>query len=62
MTFSLMARLGHPERAKIALDDFKTTLPNIKTLSDIKKWLHPAADLADFEPLYEGLRLAGVGK
>jgi tetratricopeptide (TPR) repeat protein len=54
------ARLGHPERAKIALDDFKTTLPNIKTLSDIKKWLHPAADLADFEPLYEDLRLAGV--
>ncbi|MEA3142081.1 MAG: hypothetical protein QOK23_4250 [Gammaproteobacteria bacterium] len=55
------ARLGHPERAKIALDDFKSTLPNIKTLSEIKKWLHPAADLADFEPLHEGLRLAGVG-
>jgi TolB-like protein/tetratricopeptide (TPR) repeat protein len=55
------ARLGHGDRAKVALDDFTTTLPNIKTIADIKKWLHPSADLADFEPLYEGLRLAGVG-
>jgi tetratricopeptide (TPR) repeat protein len=54
------ARLGRIDRAKIALGDFTTTLPNIKTISDIKKWLHPSADLADFEPLYEGLRLAGI--
>jgi TolB-like protein len=54
------ARLGHGDRTKIALDDFTATLPNVKTISDIKKWLHPSADLADFEPLYEGLRLAGV--
>jgi tetratricopeptide (TPR) repeat protein len=55
------ARLGHAERAKAALDDFKMNLPNVKTIADIKKWLHPSADLADFEPLYEGLHLAGVG-
>jgi TolB-like protein len=55
------ARLGRAERAKTALDDFKTNLPDVKTISDIKKWLHPSADLADFEPLYEGLRLAAVG-
>jgi len=55
------ARLGHGDRAKVALDDFTTTLPNIKTIADVKRWLHPSADLADFEPLYEGLRLAGVG-
>ena len=54
------ARLGHSDRAKAALDDFTTTLPNVKSIADIKKWLHPSADLADFEPLYEGLRLAGV--
>lgn len=54
------ARLGHGDRAKAALDDFTTTLPNVKTIADIKKWLHPSADLADFEPLYESLRLAGV--
>jgi TolB-like protein len=54
------ARLGHTARAKIAIDDFKTNLPNVTTIADIKKWLHPSADLADFAPLYEGLRLAGV--
>jgi TolB-like protein len=54
------ARLGRTARAKIAFDDFKTNLPNATTIADIKKWLHPSADLADFEPLYEGLRLAGI--
>lgn len=54
------ARLGHSERAKTALADFTTTLPDVKTIAAIKKWLHPSADLADFEPLYEGLRLAGL--
>jgi predicted Zn-dependent protease len=54
------ARLGHAARAKIAIDDFKANLPNINTISDIKKWLHPSADLADSEALYEGLRLAGI--
>jgi len=54
------ARLGHTERAKTALDDFKTNLPDVKAIADVKKWLHLSADLADFEPLYEGLRLAGV--
>lgn len=55
------ARLGHAARAKIAIDDFKTNLPSVATIADVKKWLHPSADLADFEPLYEGLRLAGIG-
>ena len=54
------ARLGHTARAKIAIDDFKANVPNVTTIADIKKWLHPSADLADFAPLYEGLRLAGV--
>jgi TolB-like protein/tetratricopeptide (TPR) repeat protein len=54
------ARLGHADRAKAAFADFTTTLPEVKTISAIKKWMHPSADLADFEPLYDGLRLAGV--
>ncbi len=54
------AHLSHSDRAKAALDDFRTTVPNAKTIADIKKWLHPSADLADFEPLYAGLRLAGI--
>jgi TolB-like protein len=55
------ARLGHDARAKAALADFETTLPSVNTITAIKKWIHPSADLADFEPLYEGLRTAGVG-
>jgi TolB-like protein len=54
------ARLGHTARAKAALQDFTTTLPDVTTLTAIRKWIHPSADLADFEPLYDGLRLAGV--
>ena len=54
------ARLGHAARAKIAIDDFRANLPNITRLTDIKSWLHPSADLADFDPLYDGLRLAGI--
>jgi TolB-like protein len=54
------AHLGHSDRAKAALVDFTTTLPAVKTIADIKKWMHPSADLADSETLYEGLRLAGV--
>jgi TolB-like protein/tetratricopeptide (TPR) repeat protein len=54
------ARLGHAERAKTALEDFRSSVPNVKTVGDIKKWLHPSADLADSESLYEGLRIAGV--
>ncbi len=54
------AKLGHAARAKAALADFTTTLPAATTITAIKKWMHPSADLADFEPLYDGLRLAGV--
>jgi class 3 adenylate cyclase/tetratricopeptide (TPR) repeat protein len=54
-------RLGRLPRAKAALADFNASVPGVKTISDAKKWLHPAADLAGYEPLFEGLRLAGVG-
>jgi tetratricopeptide (TPR) repeat protein len=54
------ARLGHLDRAKAAFADFTTTLPEVKTIAAIKQWMHPSADLADYGPLYEGLRLAGV--
>ena len=54
------ARLGHLSRAKAALADFNAAVPGVRTISAIKKWMHPAADLAGYEPLFEGLRLAGV--
>jgi adenylate cyclase len=55
------ARLGRLPRAKMALADFNAAVPGIDTMPAIRKWMHPSADLAGYEPLYEGLRLAGVG-
>jgi len=54
-------RLGRRSRAKAALADFKAAVDNVDTISAMKQWMHPAADLADYEPLFAGLRLAGVG-
>ena len=54
------ARLGRLSRAKAALADFNAAVPGVLTIAAMKKWLHPAADLAGYEPLFEGLRLAGV--
>jgi len=54
------ARLGHLSRAKVALNDLNAAVPGVQTISAIKKWMHPAADLAGYDPLFEGLRLAGV--
>jgi TolB-like protein len=54
------ARLGHAAKAKGAWADFTTTLPAVTSIAAVKKWMHPSADLADFEPLFEGLRMAGV--
>ena len=54
------ARLGRSARAKAALADFNAAVPGVQTISAIKKWMHTAADLAGYEPLFDGLRLAGV--
>jgi hypothetical protein len=54
-------RLGRLPRAKAALADFKAAVPDVDTISAMKQWMHPAADLAGYEPLFAGLRLAGVG-
>jgi TolB-like protein len=54
------ARLGHRDRAESAFADFTSLIPVGSNLSGIRKWMHPTADLAGFEPLFEGLRLAGI--
>ena len=54
-------RLGRLPRAQAALADFKAAAPGVVTISAMKNWMHPAADLAGYEPLFAGLRLAGVG-
>lgn len=50
----------HRDRAQAALADFDASVPNIKTISAMKKWVWPTAALAGYEPLYDGLRKAGV--
>ncbi len=54
------ARLGNQARAKAALADFNAAVPGVKTIPAIRKWMHPGAALAGYEPLFEGLRQAGV--
>ena len=56
------ARLGHRARAKVAMADFNAAVPSVQTISAVRQWMHPAADLAGYEPLFEGLRLAGVAQ
>ena len=45
----------------MALADFNAAVPGVDTIPAIKKWMHLGAELAGYDPLYEGLRLAGVG-
>ena len=54
------ARLGQLDAAKATLTDFYAAVPKVTTITQMKQWLHPTADLYGFEPLFEGLRLAGV--
>jgi tetratricopeptide (TPR) repeat protein len=51
------SHLGRLDRAKAALEDFSGSVPNTQSISAIKKWMHPMADLP---PLFEDLKLAGV--
>jgi len=54
------ARLRQPARAKAALGDFRAAVAGVETISATRRWLHPLADLAGYEPLFDGLRFAGV--
>jgi tetratricopeptide (TPR) repeat protein len=54
------ARIGQLDAAKATLADFNASVPNVTTIAQMKQWLHPTADLYGFDPLFAGLRLAGV--
>ena len=56
------ARLGHMQKATAAVADFNAVVPDAKTIAAIKKWQGPRADLAGYEPFYDGLRKAGVAE
>lgn len=53
-------QMKHRERAAAAWRDFTKTVPTATSIHSIKEWMHPSASLSRDEPLYEGLRLAGV--
>jgi hypothetical protein len=44
------------------LTDFDTSVPNVKTIAAMKKWVSPTTALAGYEPLCDGLRKAGVAE
>jgi hypothetical protein len=54
------ARRGQRARANKALADFRSAVPGVATIAEIKAWMRPVSHLAGYEPLYDGLRMAGV--
>jgi len=54
------ARRGQRARADNVMADFRSAVPGVATIADIKAWVRPVAHLAGYEPLYDGLRMAGV--
>jgi tetratricopeptide (TPR) repeat protein len=50
------AYLGRKDRARTAIADFNRSLPDVNSITAIRKWMSPAADLAGFEPLFAGLK------
>jgi class 3 adenylate cyclase/tetratricopeptide (TPR) repeat protein len=56
------ARRGQRARANKALAEFRSAVPGVTTIGDIKAWMRPVAHLSGYEPLYEGLRMAGVSE
>jgi tetratricopeptide (TPR) repeat protein len=53
-------RLHDEATAKSAIDDLKASVPGLDSIAAIRKWLYPHADLYGYEPLFEGLKLAGL--
>ena len=54
------AEMGRMPQAKIAIADFNAAVPNARTISQIKEWMDPLADIAGYEPFYAALRKAGI--
>ncbi len=54
------AELGQRERAQAALGDFYAAVPQARTIRAIRAWIYPTAYLYAYEPLFDGLRKAGV--
>lgn len=54
------AQIGHADRAKRALEDFYSTVPTVRTISAVRKWIYSTDALTELPAFYEGLKLAGM--
>jgi tetratricopeptide (TPR) repeat protein len=53
-------RLHDEAVARSALGDLSAAVPGLDSIAAVRKWLYPHADLYGYEPLFEGLKLAGL--
>jgi tetratricopeptide (TPR) repeat protein len=54
------AHLHDDATEKAALADLAASVSGLTSLTAIRKWMYPQANLYGYEPLFEGLRLAGL--
>ncbi len=54
------AELGQRDRAQAAMADFYVAVPQARTVRAIRAWMYPTTSLYGYEPLFDGLRKAGV--
>src|SRR5262249_36810182 len=54
------AQIGHADRARSALEDFYAAVPAVRSIAAVRKWIYPTDALVNFQPLYSGLKLAGM--
>jgi tetratricopeptide (TPR) repeat protein len=61
LTFIAAAgQLHDTEAAAVGIADLRESVPDLKSLTSIHKWIHPQADLYGYASLFDGLRLAGL--
>ena len=54
------AHLHDDATTKSALADLAAAVPALTSITAVRKWIHPQANLYGYEPLFDGLRLAGL--
>jgi hypothetical protein len=54
------AHLRQDATVSVALSDLSESVPELKSISAIRKWMNPQSNLYGYGPLFEGLRLAGL--
>lgn len=54
------AHLHDDAMASSALADLANSVPALLSVAAVRKWMHPQANLYGYEPLFDGLRLAGL--